>query len=137
MPYGSCWCGCGKETNRPSKTDVRVGRIKGEPMRYVHGHHGRPTPKPYVVDGQTGCWVWQWGTRGKGGYRYGHTRRNGKKEAAHRAFYEERHGPIPPGMHLHHRCVEEGYGTPLCVNPDHLEPLTPREHYRRHGFKGY
>jgi hypothetical protein len=40
---------------------------------------------------------------------------------AHRVAYELLVGPIPDGMHLDHLCR-----TPACVNPAHLEPVTPR-----------
>jgi hypothetical protein len=46
---------------------------------------------------------------------------------AHRWFYETLVGPIPEGHHLHHEC-----GTPACVNPEHLTPLTPAEHVLEH-----
>jgi hypothetical protein len=35
--------------------------------------------------------------------------------------------PIPEGMHIHHECK-----TPLCVRPDHLRLLTPKQYVQRH-----
>ena len=46
---------------------------------------------------------------------------------AHRFAYEQSVGPIPEGHVLHHRC-----GSPRCVNPDHLIPLTPSAYSRLH-----
>ena len=43
---------------------------------------------------------------------------------AHRAAWEDAHGPIPPGMHLHHVCKNKA-----CVNVEHLRVLTPQEHF--------
>jgi HNH endonuclease len=45
---------------------------------------------------------------------------------AHRAYYQERHGPIPDGYQLDHLCRVRA-----CVNPDHLEVVTARENIRR------
>jgi hypothetical protein len=42
---------------------------------------------------------------------------------AHRLICEQLRGPIPDGLELHHKCENT-----RCVNPDHMEPLTPKEH---------
>lgn len=45
-----CLCGCGKETSTCDRNNARLGYVKGEPMRYVHGHGSRCTRKsPYAV----------------------------------------------------------------------------------------
>jgi len=45
---------------------------------------------------------------------------------AYRAFYEKRYGSAA-GLALHHVC-----GTPLCCNPDHLQPMTSEDHAMHH-----
>ena len=71
----------------------------------------------------TSCWIWdgsktQWG--------YGMVRYAGRVRSVHRTVYEELVGPIPEGLQLDHLCR-----TPACYNPDHLEPVTPKENRRR------
>lgn len=74
-----------------------------------------------------GCWLWTGGTKAAG---YGHfsVQRNGRwgKVLAHRFAYELLVGPIPPGLEADHVC-----GTPPCVNPAHIEPVTIAENRRR------
>lgn len=71
-----------------------------------------------------GCWIWQGETANNG---YGRTSirvssGKWKRESAHRASYEAFVGEIPKGLVIDHLCRNI-----LCVNPEHLEPVTQRE----------
>lgn len=69
------------------------------------------------------CWNWT----GAKFYRgYGCFRLNGQSVLAHRVAYELVHGPTPMGLVIDHLCRNT-----LCVNPDHLEPVTNAENVRR------
>lgn len=74
---------------------------------------------------RTRCWEWQGGKDQNG---YGHFSVEGRAIPAHRFAYESRVGPIPRGLVIDHTCRN-----PSCVRPSHLEPVTPRENWRR-GF---
>jgi hypothetical protein len=84
-----------------------------------------------------GCWIFTGNGNGMGPTAgkesdtgYGQFWWQGKKWTAHRYSYEKYVGPIPKGAYLDHMCM-----TKLCVNPDHLEPVTPHENIRRfHAF---
>ena len=41
IPQGFCHCGCGTKTNLATITSKKFGRIKGQPMKYIAGHHLR------------------------------------------------------------------------------------------------
>lgn len=70
--------------------------------------------KRYHLEGE--CWIWNGSVLDNG---YGQIRAGQK---AHRFFYEHLVGPVPEGLVLDHLCRNK-----LCVNPDHLRPVTHQE----------
>lgn len=73
-----------------------------------------------------GCWRWMAGQE-RGGY--GRIRVAGKgspNTVAHRFAYERLIALVPKGLQLDHLCRNR-----LCVNPEHLEPVTARENTLR------
>lgn len=124
IPIKLCECGCGERTTPAIKTSTKNGWVKGEPLRYIHGHNRRKSATEYLVDPDTGCWIWLRAIAyARGGYGISYDGQ--KPRDAHRVFYERHKGPIPAGWHLHHMCHN-----PPCVNPNHLEPREPVEHAR-------
>jgi hypothetical protein len=118
-----CECGCGQPTRISEKTDRYHGHVKGQPLRYIHGHTHRWRPTNHIEQDcgyETLCWVWQGRTDELG---YG---RLGQSRLAHRAYYRMLRGPIPDDLELDHLCRN-----PTCVNPAHMEPVTHAENLRR------
>lgn len=77
----------------------------------------------YVVEPETGCWLWQ-KTLNPAGYGTGSFTAAGlDAQYAHRAYYIVANGPIPTGHDVHHTCK-----VPRCVNPAHLELIGERAH---------
>lgn len=124
IPCGLCQCGCGRKTNVAPSTKPRYGWVKGQPLRFVHGHQNRLVGPDYVVDDATGCWVWVKTIKSDTGY--GVLRIDNQTHYAHRLYYERNVGPIPDGLVIDHLCRRRS-----CVNPDHMEPVTSGENVLR------
>jgi hypothetical protein len=70
------------------------------------------------------CWLWTGATHIKdryGKFKIASGRSGGRHVYAHRFAYEQAKGRIPPGLHVDHTCSVR-----TCVNPLHLQAVTPR-----------
>lgn len=96
--------------------------------RTVTGRAGRARidyfmEKVRMPDMPDGCWLWT-GAMNKLGY--GSFWDGVRMVPAYRWSYERVRGKIPSGLHVDHLCRN-----PSCVNPQHLEPVTPTENALR------
>lgn len=72
-----------------------------------------------LVEKTETCWLWRGYIMPSG---YGQR----QNRLVHRVAYEELVGPIPDGLQLDHLCRVRH-----CLNPAHLEPVTPAVNTRR------
>lgn len=72
----------------------------------------------FVPEPNSGCWLWfgALSDTGYGSFNVG----AGQYQGAHKFSYERVHGKVPAGIDLDHLCRVR-----CCVNPEHLEPVTP------------
>jgi hypothetical protein len=93
-----------------------------------------------VIVCPSGCWLWTGADDGYGDHlgrgAYGRILRPGTRVMmpAHRYVHELLKGPIPDGFDVDHLCAEWASDPRLvrrCVNPDHLEAVTPALNQQR------
>lgn len=70
-----------------------------------------------------GCWQWR---RSVDNHGYANLRWGSTIRKAHRVIYEMLREPIPAGLTTDHLCFNPG-----CINPWHIELVTPSENSRR------
>ncbi len=81
-----------------------------------------------ITEPNSGCWIWagDWTVHG-----YGVHKVDKRNVPAYRWVYQALRGPVEGGLHLDHLCMVK-----CCCNPDHLEPVTKEENFRRKREKG-
>lgn len=124
-PSGICMCGCGNPAPIARQSSKPNGYLKGHAMKYIKGHGRRNHPDKYVIDPDTGCWVWMWSVTSLGRPQMYD---GGKMRAPHRVFYERTNDVVlDRDIDLHHTCLNH-----LCINPSHMLPLTQHDHRALH-----
>lgn len=128
-----CGCGCGQPTLIAGRTSARDDAVAGHPKQFLRRHGERltrivvPAEDRFwaMVDrsgGPRACWLWTGGTQRGYGVFWPTPERS---EGAHRYAYKLLVGPIPDGFELDH-VKARGCTSTRCVNPAHLEAVTPR-----------
>src|SRR5258706_6407605 len=74
---------------------------------------------------ENGCWLWSGVPHYSG---YAHIWYAKKSRIGHTLTYELKNGTIPLGHELHHRSTCPKH----CINPEHVIPLTHKEHSIAH-----
>jgi hypothetical protein len=76
-----------------------------------------------------GCWIWKGPVHKPSGY--GTVSISGKRTYVHTFIYRMFNAIGDSSNQVHHTCTRK-----LCVNPAHLEALSPSEHHAMHNTKG-
>lgn len=115
VPLKLCKCECGHS-------------VGNKYAIYLPGHTPRTPIGRYTVEDrgyETPCWI---SDRTKQAGGHAQMRLGRKTYWVHRIAYERECGPIPKGMHVHHRCEQ-----PACQRTSHMTLRTLKDHGIEHG----
>lgn len=107
--YKSCGCLLNGPAHKAATTARLLAWQKAQPKTTLDDLFARCIPIPFA-----GCWVYTANANSK------------RRTYFHRVAYELACGPVPNGLELDHLCR-----VPRCINPEHLEPVTPTVNKQR------
>lgn len=128
--YWRCVCECGGTVD-VQRSNLTTGHTTSCACMYRDVEFGGLTMPRRIAEKierqETGCWIWT----GEAARGYGRVGWSGRSSyGAHRAVYEIAKGKIPEGAQIDHVRLR-GCTSTLCVNPEHLEAVSPKENVRR------
>jgi len=121
---GLCECGCGIKTSLAKVTNTARGRIKGQPMRFIHNHHLKGSNNNHYKNG----WNYK-----KTENRWYITCRDGTRMRWSHIIYQNYYlngSSIPDGFLVHHKNENKSDDS-----PENLKLVTPGDHCRIHNNK--
>lgn len=118
---------CGTDIQKQPKWSFSGWRKRKYCSKKCEGLARPAIDADYVVT-DSGCWEWQGRIDANGyGKAYDPAQPAGERvDWAHRVSYRKHRGEIPDGHELDHECENT-----VCINPDHLAPVTKMDHVRR------